>query len=555
MIIDVGSISGGRTSGYMGNLLTTKSYQNDTPLDLVFMDTGLEAVGTYDFIRNMIGIWELPIKCIRVLYHEEHGKASSYEMLNPESLIPDMVAWKGMLAKYGTPYHPGGARCTDRMKKAPYKQYCKTNFGRGNFRTWLGIRRDEPMRLWGDIVGRALMSHCGYQSDQLADLFVSTIKLARQYSPSEIELCLNSLEVKNTAGVMVRNSRNQEVLLTELIAKGLASKVRENLFYLAEISDYTKEDINSWWEAQEFNLQIEEQLGNCLFCIKKSEVKLALAERDEPEMARLYKEMLLDPSVKIEPHREGRHLKMYRRHKEFGEIIEIFSDFDRDEIASRLKNSKQFESGSCSDACDAFNSDDDLEEEEGEDQQTVSTDFGGSTTPPEHRDSWRTPPALFAAIDAEFSFIGDAAATPQNTLCSRFLTEQQNSLGTDWQQYFGRTGFVWCNPPYSDITPWVDKATKESGKGIGTVMLVPADTSVGWFNLARQACTEVRFITGGRLSFIRADTGKPVNGNNKGSMLIIWNPYRPAAGHTGYVDRDTLMNTGRSIIGERGEAA
>ena len=174
-------------------------------------------------------------------------------------------------------------------------------------------------------------------------------------------------------------------------------------------------------------------------------------------------------------------------------------------------------------------------------------DYGGSTTPPEHRDSWRTPPALFAAINAEFRFIGVAAAAPQNALCSRFLTEQQNSLETDWLQYFCRTGFVWCNPPYSDITPWVNKATEECAKGVGTVMLVPADTSVGWFKAAQQACTEVRFITGGRLSFIRADTGKPVNGNNKGSMLIIWNPFCPAAGNTGYVDRDTLMKIGETF--------
>lgn len=187
-------------------------------------------------------------------------------------------------------------------------------------------------------------------------------------------------------------------------------------------------------------------------------------------------------------------------------------------------------------------------------QPSLVNDYGGSNTPPEHRDSWRTPPELFAGINAEFRFCGDVAASADNALHHCYLTEKQDALKADWIKHFGG-GFVWCNPPYSSITPWVEKANQECINGIGTVMLVPADTSVGWFNRARQACTEVRFITGGRLSFIRADTGKPVNGNNKGSMLIIWNPYRPAAGHTGYVDRDALMNTGRSIIGERGEAA
>jgi hypothetical protein len=56
-------------------------------------------------------------------------------------------------------------------------------------------------------------------------------------------------------------------------------------------------------------------------------------------------------------------------------------------------------------------------------------------------------------------------------------------------------------------------------------MLVPADTSVGWFKEAIQTASEVRFITAGRLAFINPVTGKPVSGNNKGSMLIIWRPY------------------------------
>lgn len=552
MIIDVGSISGGRTSGYLANWLTLQSDKNDTPLDLVFMDTGLEAVGTYDFIRSMINVWNLPIKCIRVLYNTELGKASNYELLKPENLKPDMAAWKGMLEKYGTPYHPGGARCTDRMKKAPYKQYCNQKFGRGNYRTWLGIRRDEPMRLWGDIIGKALINQCGYHQHELADLFISTIKIARNFSPNAIELCLPELELKKTADVLVRNSRNQEILLTELIAKSLSSKVRDNLFYLAEVSEYTKEDINIWWQAQEFDLQIEEQLGNCLFCIKKSEVKLALAERDEPEMARLYQEMLLAPSVRVEPHRKGRHLKMYRRHKEFSEIIEMFRDFDRDEIASRVKNSKQLETGSCTEACDAFNSDDvGVEEQQ---SMSVPSDFGGSSTPPEHRDSWRTPPEIFAALNAEFRFVGDVAASDSNALHHHYLTERQNALAINWREHFG-TGFVWCNPPYSDPMPWVRKAIEECGNGIGTVMLVPADASVGWFKAARQACTEIRFVIGGRLAFINAATGKPVSGNNKGSILIIWNPHNPGAGHTGYVERDTLMQSGRIYLEKREKAA
>lgn len=115
-------------------------------------------------------------------------------------------------------------------------------------------------------------------------------------------------------------------------------------------------------------------------------------------------------------------------------------------------------------------------------------------------------------------------------------------------------GYVWLNPPYSDITPFVKKAAAESANQIGTVMLVPSDTSVGWFKEAIQTASEVRFITAGRLAFINPVTGKPVSGNNKGSMLIIWRPYPRTHCHFATVDRDELMAFGVKLLAHR-EAA
>lgn len=178
-------------------------------------------------------------------------------------------------------------------------------------------------------------------------------------------------------------------------------------------------------------------------------------------------------------------------------------------------------------------------------------DYGGSKTPADQRDIWRTPPALFACLNAEFCFQLDAAAAPHNALCRKFITAEQNTLETPWADYLSIPGYVWLNPPYSDITPFVKKATTESANQIGTVMLVPADTSVGWFKEAIQTASEVRFITAGRLAFINPVTGKPVSGNNKGSMLIIWHPYPRTHCHFSTVERDALMNFGARLIAKR----
>lgn len=186
--------------------------------------------------------------------------------------------------------------------------------------------------------------------------------------------------------------------------------------------------------------------------------------------------------------------------------------------------------------------------------EKLNGDYGGSKTPLDQRDLWRTPPALFASLDAEFCFQLDAAAAPHNALCRKFITAEQNTLETPWSDYLSIPGYVWLNPPYSNITPFVKKAATESANQIGTVMLVPADTSVGWFKEAIQTASEVRFITAGRLAFINPVTGKPVSGNNKGSLLLIWKPYPRTHCEFTTVDRDTLMAYGNSRLARR-EAA
>lgn len=186
--------------------------------------------------------------------------------------------------------------------------------------------------------------------------------------------------------------------------------------------------------------------------------------------------------------------------------------------------------------------------------EKLNGDYGGSKTPLDQRDLWRTPPALFASLDAEFCFQLDAAAAPHNALCRKFITAEQNTLETPWADYLNVSGYVWMNPPYSDIMPFVKKAAAESANQIGTVMLVPADTSVGWFREAIQTASEVRFITAGRLAFINPVTGKPVSGNNKGSLLIIWKPYPRTHCEFTTVERDTLMTYGNSRLARR-EAA
>lgn len=83
------------------------------------------------------------------------------------------------------------------------------------------------------------------------------------------------------------------------------------------------------------------------------------------------------------------------------------------------------------------------------------------------------------------------------------------------------------------------------------VMLLPADTSTGWFSLALQSIDEVRFITDGRLAFINSATGKPgKNGNSKGSLLFIWRPFIKPRCQFSTISRDELLRIGKGITME-----
>ena len=122
---------------------------------------------------------------------------------------------------------------------------------------------------------------------------------------------------------------------------------KEGFHYLADISDFEKQDIIEWWAKQEFDLEIEEHLGNCVFCIKKSLQKVALAAKDEPQLAEQFWEMIQEEDIKQDK-------VMYRTNRSFSDVIALFRDASREELASRMRSMRQYDTGSCSESCEAF---------------------------------------------------------------------------------------------------------------------------------------------------------------------------------------------------------
>ena len=127
-------------------------------------------------------------------------------------------------------------------------------------------------------------------------------------------------------------------------------------------------------------------------------------------------------------------------------------------------------------------------------------------------DEWETPQWLFDALNAEFGFTLDGAATKENAKCKEF-NSKDNRIGYGWA-----TNRVFCNPPYSDIGWFVDVAMLDEGLA---VLLLPVRTDNDWFRgLIESPRVSIRFFRK-RIAFV-AD-GVAMKSPPFASMVVIIN--------------------------------
>jgi hypothetical protein len=119
------------------------------------------------------------------------------------------------------------------------------------------------------------------------------------------------------------------------------------------------------------------------------------------------------------------------------------------------------------------------------------------------RGDWKTPKALYQAIDAEFRFDFDPCPAQPKF----------NGLENDW----GNINFV--NPPYGkEIVKWIQKGYEENLKGKTVVFLLPSRTDTRWWHNFVMKAGEIRFIKG-RLRFDDQKNSAPFP-----SVIVIFKP-------------------------------
>lgn len=127
-------------------------------------------------------------------------------------------------------------------------------------------------------------------------------------------------------------------------------------------------------------------------------------------------------------------------------------------------------------------------------------------------DEWATPQWLFDELNKEFNFTLDPCATEENHKVSNYLTKESNGLAISWGGYN-----VFCNPPYSQIDKWVEKAFRETrNDNTIVVLLIPSRTDTRYFHNYIYQRAEIRFIKG-RLKFNESKNSAPFP-----SMIVIF---------------------------------
>jgi|SRR5215813_2913480 len=146
-------------------------------------------------------------------------------------------------------------------------------------------------------------------------------------------------------------------------------------------------------------------------------------------------------------------------------------------------------------------------------------------------DDRATSPELFDALNARFRFTVDVAAATHNAKCPRYFSIADDGLLQSWA-----AERVWCNPPYSDIRPWVEKAWMEADHAELIVMLLPANrTEQAWWQELvepyrdRRIGLTVEFLAE-RQRFVRPGSVVDMFGRPRGAVerppfgvcLLVW---------------------------------
>lgn len=145
-----------------------------------------------------------------------------------------------------------------------------------------------------------------------------------------------------------------------------------------------------------------------------------------------------------------------------------------------------------------------------------------STTTESEKDLGQTPWWLIESLE---SFMGcklelDVCCLHATSKADQYFTLESghDCFKEEWVNELGDRTVAWCNPPFSNVMPFIDRAVEQCKKhGTITAMIIPNNPEVAYRRKLKEVCDtfiEMPF----RLKFLRPDGSKFLdrNGNEQG---------------------------------------
>lgn len=333
------ALSGGQTSASLIEIFGT-----GPDVEYVFINVGFEHPKTYDFLRNLKQYYsDMRLTCLEPVVHHGERKANTYKVVPVETVGMKPEIMVEHVKKYGG-FTVSVPNCSQRMKTNTMTAYKRDHYD-CEHRHIIGFRADEQRRILGQQ-GYKLLKSLGYEEEDVCAFKEKWFAMYRAHGEHMVELDIRMRFIQTTKE-------------TEKQVKSLVSRIRylvaNSIEYMAEYSDMEKSDVNQQWEAMPFRLGLPEFLGNCVFCVKKNERKIALAARFHPELVPQWLDML----------EQRRHMKGYDGDRQYrgtgylqslSDVIAKFDHLSTEELYEWVMKSPMPDVDGCSESCDAFGS-------------------------------------------------------------------------------------------------------------------------------------------------------------------------------------------------------
>lgn len=154
-----------------------------------------------------------------------------------------------------------------------------------------------------------------------------------------------------------------------------------------------------------------------------------------------------------------------------------------------------------------------------------------SNTKPSVKDHWQTPEHIVDSVGLLLNrriMLDPCANDEQSAKHMHFIDEALDGLSTSWidfiafnEEHCTLDGFVFVNPPFSQMKIWAEKCVEEANNGLIVVLLHPDTPDTAVYQYIENHCN-LQLIPTSRVNYIDPDTGKIKSGVNFPSILSVF---------------------------------